>query len=193
MCCLGCGAFALAATEFSLDQLPAEAQRSGVAVVIEPSSIKQLNQLTENNSWLVLATVADREQAHQWREALGKQGLSGRVSIVETPSQQIPTIANYAQLIVVDKDRLGSKAPSQEEIERALAPFGSPQCTHQAIGKHASTTYLKQWMIGAPGIIMRKVTRLVHDTVHWMFRRPYVGPVAQVEMPVVMALMSDFV
>ena len=110
---------------FDETAVPEETPAGGVAVMVEPADAAEAIALGKSGAWLVLATVADEDRRRAMREAVLEAGVAGRVSVVDpvTPDR-VPTIANFAQLVVADLGAMGDAGPDLPELRRATAPLG---------------------------------------------------------------------
>jgi hypothetical protein len=94
----------------------------GVAVVlgVDVAFLSELAQVGQGRT-LVEGLATDAGEAANARRALARAGLFPLADVRDVAdSRKLPYVDAFASLVVVDRDRLGSAGPSDEEILRVL-------------------------------------------------------------------------
>ena len=122
------------AAGFDPNELPADAARGGVAVMMGVEGVEQVRGavgLAERGGWLVLVVVegeGGEEQRERMRRTVMEAGMGGRVLVTDSIGGGVPVMDDFAQLVVADLDAMGAGGVERDEAEaglwRAVAPFG---------------------------------------------------------------------
>ena len=98
---------------------------AGLAVHI-PATDGQVEIKLASDGMLVSALAIDAASLTRSRKAISDKGLYGLASVQRAGSlAKLPYADNLVNLLIVDLDKLGDKAPPQSEIDRVLAPGGT--------------------------------------------------------------------
>jgi hypothetical protein len=118
-------------------QNPLPPLQAGLCVVFPATSATDLVARSREGRVLVHALTPDAALADQLRKAIAAEGLSGQVSVmVWNESGELPYADDLVDELVIDRDTLAGKGPSQAEIDRVLIPqFGVARIHEKGVWK----------------------------------------------------------
>ncbi len=105
--------------------LEATGIRSGLCVTLGAVDGALEADLAQNGRLLVHGLALTEKDAEAARKAISGRGLYGQASVeVVASAVTLPYAGNQVNLLIADLGMLGSKAPSDAEIQRVLVPNG---------------------------------------------------------------------
>lgn len=126
-------------------------QRSGYCLVAGSENGRLASEIARQSSLTVIGVEPDKKKAVAAQEALARAGLHGtRVTIVNTPLDQIPFSDYFANLIVSDTHLLTGVMPCEvRDLDRFLKPCGGVAILGhppQAVGIAADDQKSEDWI-----------------------------------------------
>ncbi|MHC4511792.1 MAG: SAM-dependent methyltransferase, partial [Planctomycetota bacterium] len=119
----------------------------GYCLVLGRSPGRLAYELARRSDLKIIGVEEDLERVAAARQAIDKAGLYGRVAIHHRNSETLPYTKCFANLIVLDTDKL---PPSADEAFRMLRPYGGVVAVVQPTGSF-NQKELKKW--GRPSLV----------------------------------------
>ncbi|UCC97779.1 MAG: PQQ-binding-like beta-propeller repeat protein [Phycisphaerales bacterium] len=120
--------------------------RKGFCLVLDSGRGQLAYELARRSDLKIIGVERDPGRAAAARQAIDKAGLYGRVVIHQRNSETLPYTKCFANLIVIDANKL---PPSSDEIFRMLRPYGGVVAVMQPTGSF-NQEELKKW--GRPSL-----------------------------------------